>query len=114
MLTLTKEDCQEAIQMRRKGIKVDGIAAHLLVGKATIVRYMHHHRLYGEWRKAISGTVSKPNRGNRKEIPFFWLYHRRFNWGWTYQRIADDFGCSVCKVQNAMKRHGFLGMEEER
>ncbi|WP_290756221.1 hypothetical protein [Exiguobacterium sp. UBA3491] len=111
-MTLTHAECTEAIQMRRKGVHVEQIAQTLHVGKATIVRYMKHHGLYQAWREAISGTSSKPNTGNRDEIPFFYLYHLRYNWGWTYERIAKDFGCSIRKVQNAMKRHGFLGMEE--
>lgn len=110
-MTLTRAECKEAIQMRQKGVHVEQIARHLHVGEATVIRYMKHHGLYEAWRKAVSGTVSKPNRGNRDEIPFFYLYHLRYNWGWTYDRIAKDFGCSVWKVQNAMKRHGFLGME---
>ncbi len=113
-LTLTKEDCEKAILMRSKGIKVDGITRYFIVSEATLRRYLHHHGLFEQWRSVVGATTSKPNVGNTKEIPFFWLYHRRFNWGWTYEQIAADFGCSAGKVQNAMRRHGFIGMEEER
>lgn len=105
-LLLTKEQCKEAVQMRWDGKHVADIANHFYVGEATVVRYIRYHGLYEQWREAIRGTNRFPRTGNKKEIPFFYLYHLRVEQGRTYDWIAKDFGCSVRKVQNALERYG--------
>lgn len=109
---MTYEQCLEAIDMRESGKQAGEIAAHFGVGNATVVRYMRKYDLFTTWRSVISSVLRQPSRGNKEEMTFKYLYRRRIDLKWTYQEIADDFGCSVWKVQTAMKRFGLLQKEE--
>lgn len=111
-MTLTRAECKEAIQMRQSGVRLPGITQHLHVSKNTLYRYMEHHQLTDEWKKAAKETARTPKSGNKEEITFFYLYHQRVNWKRTHKQIAKDLGCSPGKVLRALRRHGFIGMEE--